>query len=215
MLVSVLAFAACVAVFLVLVIYTGRAHAEVSLDIEYYFLVRSCEDSTSAAVVGEVYAAGGAGYLDGDSVVLACYYTKADARRVCSLMEQKGEKVSIAFRELKSLELRGKDVSYGDRIEAAAKTAGSVARLLYDTANGLETGTLSQSSAKSNLKGAADALDGLISLNGEGIFERWNRALYAVASDVRGKSGGILFAKDVRFLQVSLCYALLGMERDF
>ncbi len=209
MLISASAFLACVALFIVLVVYTGRARADVALDLEFYFLVRDCNDSTSAAVVGEVYSAGGAGYLDGDSVILACYYTKADARRVCSLMEQKGEAVYVSARTLKSLTLRGGDTCYRDKIKENAGTVESVARLLYDTANGLETGKLSQSSANINLQGAADSLNGLISLNSESFFNAWNRRLYTVLAETREKAGEILFSKDLRYLQVSLCCALL------
>ena len=215
LIISVLAFIACLAIFLVLVFYTGRARADVTLDLKYYFLVRDCDDSTSAAVVGEVYSAGGAGYLDGESVILACYDAKADARRVCSLMEQKGETVHVTERELKSLTLRGDRARYGEKVKENAETAKSVARLLYDTANGLETGTLSQSLAKANVKGAADALNGLIARNGDKIFEAWNRTLYAVAADLRDVTGGLLFAKDVRYVQISLCCGLLAMDRCF
>lgn len=215
LLISVAAFAVCLAVFLVLVIYTGRPREEVSLGLEYYFLVRDCEESTSAAVVGEVYSFGGAGYLDGENVILACYYTKSDARRVCSLMEQRGENVYVQSRALKSLTLRGEDVNYKDRIAANAETAESVARLLYETANGLETGSLSQASAKNNLKGAADALNGLISMNDAPIFEKWNRKLYSAASAIRTGAGTLLFSKDVRYLQVELCLSLLAMDSCF
>ncbi len=215
MLISAFAFLACVAVFIVLVVYAGRARTDVALDLEYYFLVRNCSDSTSAAVVGEVYSSGGAGYLDGDSVILACYYTRADARRVCSLMEQKGEAVYVSVRSLKSITLRGKDAAYGDEVKQNVDTAASVAHLLYDTANGLETGKLSQSSAKTNLKGAADALNGLISCNDDSFFDAWNRKLYSAAAAIGAKKGEILFSKDVRYLQVSLCCALLELGSCF
>lgn len=213
--ISALAFLVCVAVFIVLVLYTGRARADVSLDLTYYFLVRDCEDSTSAAVVGEVYSAGGAGYLEGESVILACYYTKADARRVCSLMERRGEEVRVSSRSFDGLTLRGGDAAYRDKICENAETADSIARLLYDTANGLETGNISQSSAKTNFKGAEDALNGLISLNSEPIFQAWNRELYAAAAAIRERTGGILFAKDVRYVQISLCLSLLDLASCF
>ncbi len=214
-LISVFAFAACVAVFLVLVIYTGRARADVALGLEYYFLVRDCEDSTSAAVVGEVYSAGGAGYLYEDSVILACYYTKADARRVCSLMEQRGENVYVLARSADTLTLRGKDAELKDAVKGNADTAASAARLLYDTANGLETGSLSQTAAKANVIGAADALDGLISCNADRFFGAWNRTLFGLAQEMREKTREILFAKDVRYLQISLACTLLDAENYF
>lgn len=215
LIISVIAFAVCLAVFLVLVIYTGRPREEVDLGLEYYFLVRDCEESTSAAVVQEVYSYGGAGYLDGENVILACYYLKSDARRVCSLMEQRGESVYVQSRALKSITLRGESVKFRDEISANAQTAESVARLLYETANGLETGSLSQALAKNNLKGAADALNGLISLNVDPFFEKWNRELYSSASAIRTGAGTLLFSKDVRYLQVELCLSLLSMDSCF
>lgn len=215
LLVSVAAFACCVAVFLVLVVYAGRARAEIDVDLDCYFLVKNCEENTSAAVVGEVYSAGGAGYLYGDAVVIACYYTKADARRVCSLMEQRGEEVGILSRSFQSFTLRGERARLKDELLGGINTAVSVARLLYDTANGLEVGTLPQTAAKANLRGAADALDGLIAANSDPVFREWNRILYPVSRGAREKSRDILFSKDVRYLQVALSYAVLDVADAF
>lgn len=215
LLISVAAFVLCVAGFLVLVIFAGRPRADIDLGFDCHFLVRGCNDSTSAAVVGEVYSAGGAGYLYGESVILACYYTKADARRVCSLMEQAGEEVSVLSLSSEPFTLRGDDALLAEKVKGNAETVQSVARILYDTANGLERGTLGQTAAKANLKGAADALEGLVASNSEGLFARWNRTLGSIARRAREKARGILFAKDVRYLQVSLCCTLLDMKTCF
>ncbi len=208
--VSIAAFLLCIAVFVVLVIFTGRARADVDTELDCYFLVRNCDDSTSAAVVGEVYSAGGAGYLYGDSVIIACYYTKADARRVCSLLEGRGESVGILARSFEKLTLRGGDTEHKEEILGSIETAKSAARLLYDTANGLETGSLSQVSAKANVEGAADALEG-VAASDPSLLDRWDCVLYDVIRNAREKSRGILFSKDVRFLQVSLCCAVLNI----
>lgn len=215
LLIAVAAFALCVAGFLALIISAGRPREDVSLDFDCHFLVRGCSDSTSAAVVGEVYSAGGAGFLYGDSVILACYYTKADARRVCSLMEQAGEEVFVLSRSFENFTLRGDDARLAEKVKGNAETAQSAARLLYDTANGLERGAMSQTAAKANLKGVTDALEGLISSNEEGLFDRWDRTLEPIARQARERARGILFAKDVRYLQVSLSCALLDMKACF
>ena len=215
LLISIGAFICCVAAFIALAVFTGRARADVRLGLDYYFLVKECEDSTSAAVVGEVYSSGGAGYLYGDTVILACYYQKADARRVCSLMEARGEKVSVLCRSLDGITLRGEDAAFAEKVKNTASTAESVARLLYDTANALERGTADQKAAKGNVKGAADALEGLAAADSEPLFAKWDLAVRNVARAAREKSRDILFAKDVRYLQISLCCMLLDMGSYF
>ena len=213
--IAVGAFAILVGLFIGIVILAGSPVGRIEVDDEFYFLVRECRASTSAAVVGEVYAAGGAGYPDGDTVVLACYYSKADARRICSLMEDRGENVSVLDRAVPDITLRGDMAEAADRVLANYKTVDSCARLLFDAANGLERGSLTQKEAKAALGGVADSLKGLRTGNAGDGFSAWNRELYRLEREGRDRLDGILFAKDLRYLQVSLCYALLGMGSCF
>lgn len=208
-------FAILVGVFVGSAYLAGRGRERVSLDAEYYFLVKPCETSTAAAVAGEVYSAGGAGYLGGEGVYLACYYRKADARRVCSLMQRKGEAVEVDERSADDVVLSGGDVRYAEQIRGNAETVGSCARLFYDAANGLERGELSQSAARGAVRGAADALVGLKQGNTDGFFSKWNGILERIALQSREIAAGILFAKDLRYLQISLCFAVLGMNQCF
>ena len=116
---------------------------------------------------------------------------------------------------LDGITLRGEDAAFAEKVKNTASTAESVARLLYDTANALERGTADQKAAKGNVKGAADALEGLAAADSEPLFAKWDLAVRNVARAAREKSRDILFAKDVRYLQISLCCMLLDMGSYF
>ena len=126
-------------------------------------------------------------------------------------MERAGEEVTVLARSFEKLTLRGDKVGLKETLLGGISTVDSTARLLYDTANGLETGRLTQTAAKANIRGAADALDGLIAANGPALAA-WNSRLYEVSRRARENAAGILFAKDVRFLQAALLCSLLDLK---
>lgn len=214
------AFAAALAVFLLAVglfaaIFSGYGRsAFLDLDEEFYFLVKDCEAATASAVAGQVYHSGGAGYYfeadDGEFVALSCYYSREDAERVRKTLEERGEEVKIVSLGTKGFPIR--DGSQTEEIRSAIKTAETCARLCYDVANGLEETRLGQSEAKAALCGVTKALKGL---RGQTDFSRWNDALYAVQKRGEELGNGILFAKDLRCLQIELTLCILGAEEYF
>lgn len=208
-------FTALVLVFVGAVWWTGRDHARVAVEAEYYFLVRDCEETTSAAIVGEVYGAGGAGYLMGSSVVVACYYLRADAERVQTAMEGCGVETRVLEREGKIFSLNGKKAAQAAAIEANARTVDVCARVLYDGANGLERGSFTQEDARAAVRGVVDSLKGLRAGNTGSLYARWNAELYQVERDATEIARGILFSKDLRRLQVRLCLAVLDLGNYF
>ncbi len=193
--------------------FLGEKRGTVRLDRNFYFLVRPCEDSTSAAVVGEVYASGGAGVRDGQEVILACYPTASDARRVCSLLEQRGEEVYVVARTAESFTLRGRNAALLSEVQGNADTMLSCITLLYGAANDLERGG-GQAAARAATEGVCASIGGLEEGNTQPVFTAWNRELYALRRE--GESlDGILFAKDLRALQIRLALALIGMKNRF
>lgn len=219
-------FVAAIAVFLVVVgafigvfRWYGRAYVRVSHEREYYFLVQTCEDATVSAVAGQVYFSGGAGYeLEAEGkrcVAIACYFRRTDAERIQSAMREKGVAAEILSLSGSDFALEGENAGYADRVTGNLETAETCARILFDTANGLERLELSQDEAHTAVRGVVKALKGLRAQNAAPLFSRWNAAL--VTAESRGKelAEGILFAKDLRYLQTSLCHAIVRADSYF
>ncbi len=209
-------FAATVFLFLAAVSCVKRDEKVVNFEAKYYFLVENCEDTTAAAVAGTVYGRGGAGVLlGGRAVVVACYYTVQDAERVQSAMSEKGTVTRIEEVSAKKFALKGGNAAYCGRVEANAATVETCARLLYDTANGLERAELGQSAAKAAAHGAASSLAGLAEGNAGAFFDRWNAELLAAKRSCKEVEGGLVFAKDLRRIQAQLLCALVGLGAYF
>ncbi len=218
---SAATFLAALAVFLLTVglfvgvfFWYGRDYARVSAEREYYFLVRDCEETTAAAVAGQVYLSGGAGFrLDtagGSCVVLACYFRVTDAERVQSAMEEKEIATRILTLSGSDFVLEGKNAAQKSRVEGNLETAETCARILYDTANGLERADLSQEEARVAVRGVVKALKGLRGGNEENLFGLWNVRLAAAERRGTEIADGILYAKDLRYLQAELCLAIVN-----
>lgn len=190
-----------------------------TLKQKYWFLVRDCEDSTAAAIIGNTYLSGGAGFLietgGRQSVVIACYYTEVSAKSVQRSMEEKGIETRILNYAPSDFTLKGNSSSCKDKIIANADTADTCAKILYDAANALERTQISQEEARAAVRGAISSLQGLRAGNSENCFSQWNTVL--VNAERRGKeiASGIIFAKDLRYLQVQLCFFVSNMVDYF
>lgn len=208
-------FVFTVILFIGIFCWYGRAYARIAFPQEYWFLVRACEESTAAAVVGSVYLSGGAGYLIEEggeqSVVLACYYTQTSAESVQSHLNGKGVETRILHLEPHDLALNGKNAAQSARIEANASLADSCAKILYETANKLELTEYSQEEARAAVRGVVSSLAGLRAGNEGSFYELWNAVLFGAERQGAELAEGILFAKDIRYLQVRLCYAIVNI----
>ena len=209
-------FVVCACLFLAVFWWNGRDYTELTLEEEYYLLVRDCKTTTASAVSGQVYLSGGAGYLIGeDTVVVACYFTKNDAEFVQETMRAKGGETHILEYKPEALYLYGDRAVEAAAIQSNAKTADTCARILFDTANGLERSTLTQDEARTAVRGVVSSLKGLREGNEGDIYARWNTALQRTERRGRELSSGILFAKDLRYLQVELCVAVSEISQMF
>ena len=209
-----------VCLFVGLFWWYGRDYARVTLQKTYYFLVRDCEDTTASAVAGQVYLSGGAGYLlEGtagqSSVVLSCYFNVADAERVQSSMQGKGIETELLSFSTEEFVLQGEKTKFKKSVEQNVETVETCARILYETANGLERTDTSQEEARAAVRGVVSSLKGLRQGNEEQIFSLWNHSLVNAEKRGREIAEGILFAKDLRYLQVELCMAILKTSEYF
>ena len=197
--------------------WNGRAYAKVSLEEKYYLLVQDCESTTASVVAGQIYSSGGAGYLldTGDVVALACYFNERDAEFVQGVMEEKGVETRIVEISPEDFALNGKRAEERAHITANANTVDTCARILYDTANGLERTELTQAEARAALTGVIKSLKGLRESNGGDVYGLWNTVLYEAERQGREVAAGILFAKDLRYIQIRLCLAISGIGNYF
>lgn len=212
-------FAVLLCLFVGYLFWCGKDYARVSFSQKYWLLVRECEETTASAIVGESYVLGGAGNLvevNGTRVVaLSCYYTERDANLVQRSMEGKGVVTQIIPLAPEDLELRGDSVREEKRILANAETIDACARILYDTANGLERTECSQDEARAALKGVLSSLKGLQDGNEGEAYALWNNALENVRRRGEETVQGILFARDLRYLQVQLCITVTNVKNYF
>ena len=201
------------------VFWCGRDYARVSFPQKYWLLVRDCEDTTAAAVTGQSYISGGAGYyLETEreqSVALACYYRESTAQSVQRNMREKGVETRLLVLSPPDLSLSGSDAAQAKRIAANAETLDSCARILYDTANGLERATLSQEEARAAVKGVTASLKGLSGGNDGSFYATWNGELEKARRRGVELAQGILFAKDLRYLQIELCVLVANVNNYF
>ncbi len=214
---ALLLFMIVIGIFLAVFQCKGKKTATVSLGQKYFFLVRDCDTLTAGVVAGDSYLAGGAGYLleEEDAVVLACYYKKTDATFVEGTMSANGVEVRVLEREAKDFYLNGKKAEAKGLIEANAQTLDEISRILYDAANGLERSSVTQEGARAAVTGAVKSLGGLLTENGEGTFALWNVVLRRAMRRGREIAAGILFSKDLRYLQIELCLAVLSIGEYF
>lgn len=201
-----------VGLFVGMFVWYGRDETTLSLGREYYFLVRECEDATASAVAGQVYLSGGAGYLLTDGgrscVVLSCYFRLTDAERVQGALAEKGIEAEILTLSTKDFSASAADKQL---IEDNVATAETCARILYDAANGLERAEFTQDEARAAVRGAASSLKGL----SQGSFPLWNAELVRAEHKAREICEGILFAKDLRYLEAELLLAIVRADVYF
>lgn len=201
-------FLGTVCLFVGIFCWYGTGCVRIEFSETYYLLVRTCEKTTSAAVVGDVSSSGGAGILYNDhSVVIACYFEEADALVVCATLTDRFE-ASVMTARSKPLYLFGKDRKCAERIRSNIRTADACARLLFDTANGLSNTEYSQEEATARVEGVAKAIAGLCIENSADLFGEWNVCLRAIGDEAHSVADGIVFAKNVRTLQTKLCIAV-------
>ena len=197
----------------------GRDYAKVSLNKKYYFLVRDCEDTTASAVAGQVYLSGGAGYLleraGENAVVLSCYFKQTDGERIQGMMREKGVDTRLLVLSTEVFALNGSNALLLKRVEENVDTVETCARILYETANNLERTSISQAEARAAVKGVISSLKGLRQENGDDSFSLWNHCLLKAERRGIEITEGILFAKDLRYLQVELCLMILSAHQYF
>lgn len=202
-------FAVLLCFFVGVFAHGGRRDAVIGA--RYFFLVRECTEATAGAVAGESYASGGAGYLldAEDAVVLACYYEEEVAASVEASMSANGVSVRVLEYALDRFTPSTSQEGEIAAIEQSAAALDDLTRMLYTVANGLERGEVTQAEASASLGGIS------VSLSGLAKGRAWEHDLSDAAHRAREIAAGIVFSKDVRYLQVQLCFCVLHLPAYF
>lgn len=184
----------------------------------FYFLVS--EEENVPASAWDAYLGGGGGYVMSrgktEYAVLSCYFNETDARTVKNNLGNK--KISAAVLEESGGMLYFKKRSEkqnAEKIAGCFRTMGSCIRLLYDIANSAETGEYTQQAAQAFAFGRERR-----SFPSRGREPR--RRLYGdfrlrlpVRFELSEIVRGIVYAKDIRYLQVSLSDSYLTLAEEF
>lgn len=195
----------------------GQNFARIGFSKSYYFLIVSCTATSAVVVSGDIYASGGAGYYmeEENAVAIACYFKETSAQSVQRNLQAKGTQTELVKRSAANLVFRGKKSGYKQQIESTLETVDLLAHILYDTANGLERSELTQKQAKAAVEGVASSLSGLRGVGSDEFFFGWNTGLSEAERRAKELSQGLLFSKDLRYLQAMLCDKIVRMADYF
>ncbi len=210
-------FVGTIVFFVAIVALGGQEYTRVAFSKTYYFLVKSCSETSLPVVSQDIYSAGGAGYyLEGDdAVAIACYFKETSAQSVQRNLQSEGTETELLKRESGELILRGKKSGFKPLVESNLETVDQLAHILYDTANGLERSEISQREAKAAVEGVASSLKGLREGNRDEFFTAWNMGIREAERRSAELTQGLLFAKDLRYVQTMLCDKTVNLTNYF
>lgn len=182
----------------------------------FYFVCYKTEDNavSASSVSNAVSSYGGAGYIleyNGNFyVTVSCYYSGKDADSVSNSLKKKNLNCSVLKVETKEYPLNaGCSESVSKLYKGNLETLQSLSSIAYNCANALDTGEYGQSQAKSAISGIATSLKGLLNSNKDNCFSPHLRRLIAVCEDA---SGGIIYSKDLRKLQIAIADTIINIK---
>ncbi len=209
----VIAITVTVAVILTVVSCSG---SKINFKTTFYFVCYAVEDNAISAgsISNAVSNYGGAGYVleyDGAFfVTVSCYYTERDAKSVCESLKRRDLECEVLKIEtdeyaLKSTAARKNAQLYTGNLN----TLNSLSTLAYECANALDTGTYSQSKAKSVLASLESGLKGLLNANSENCF---STAIRRLLTECKNLEGSYIYSKDMRKLQIVIADSIINAE---
>lgn len=182
----------------------------------YYFICyRIADNSVSAGSISDTVASyGGAGYVlyheNNYYVTVSCYYAENEAKSVCAGLKKREFDCFVLEKKTESYKLKS---SYAKKNAELYKgnlnTLNSLSRLAYDCANGLDTGLYGQSEAKEILGEIKKGIYGLCGFNTDNCFTRPLNELKDICEE---KSGGYVYAKNMRYLQIAIADRVICAE---
>ncbi len=190
----------------------------VDLTRTFYFLVS--EEENAPASAENIYLDGGAGYVMSrgktDYAVISCYFNETDAKTVKNNLDRKKIASSVIAESGGKLYLKKRSEKLrAEQLAGCFRTLDSCISLLYDIANGAERGTYTQQALKRSLSAVKGVLSCLSEENRGGIFTDISVCAAKASEKIGEFSRGIIYAKDVRYVQVYLSDSYLRLASDF
>lgn len=185
------------------------------LSVSYYFVCCYIKDNALSASTLSVTVSsyGGAGYVleyDGAYyVTVACYYTEREANTVCASLNRRELNCTVIAAEREEFSLLSRNAR--DRAELYTgnlNTLHSLSRLAYDCANGLDTGSYTQSTAKGVISDVENGLKGLKNANNNCFSGEIERLL----AECSQAANGYVYSKNLRRLQIAIIDCILNVE---
>ncbi len=206
-------FIAVIGVYLVSFVFRTE---EFKVERTVYFLVLPAEEATSSVVVQDIYVSGGAGYVFSHKatqyVALAAYNNEWAAKNVQGTLEKKGKQTQILPLEIDTFYFKSKkEKEIKGAVEGCINTLLQCADLLYTTANGLETTRFTQGEARQIITELQSVFNGLKTTAAPQTEDLLNFA----SKKCREITSGIIYAKDVRYLQLFLLEGVYGLQETF
>lgn len=182
--------------------------------VYYYVCYRIADNSVSASSLsGTVASYGGAGYIleDGGSyfITVSCYYTERDAETVCASLKRRDLNCCVIKIQTDGYKLQGRAAKKNAELYLGnLNTLDALSRVAYECANGLDNG-MNQSKAADTAKSIENSLNALLKANGGNCFTKTIENLLA---EYRDKTGGYIYSKDMRYLQIAITDAVIKAE---
>ena len=182
----------------------------------FYLLAVPIKEQSVSVSVQDVYTGGGAGYALNHGgkcyVVLSAYPTQAEAKTVQNLPQNKQKDMQIVALQVNTLYFNTKsERAVKESIQRGVRTLLNCIDILYQTANAIDTAQYTQRQA-------------------QGILREVHRTVSALQKDAPWQIGelllqagqkcmqtlqGIIYAKDVRYLQIHLCEGIYSLQNVF
>ncbi len=182
----------------------------------YFFVCYAMRDNavSASSISSAVSEYGGAGYIleydDTFYVTVACYYTENDAEKICDNLKKRNLNCSVLKIEKETYALQSDTANKcAELYRGNLNTLNSLSTLAYECANALDTGEYNQSKATAVVSSIKSGLNGLLSANTDNCFTQNLRRLCAECNDV---SGGYIYSKDMRRLQIAIADAVINAE---
>ncbi|MBQ9081774.1 MAG: hypothetical protein IJY26_03985 [Clostridia bacterium] len=189
---------------------------EFSVNRTFYFLVLDAKEETVDVLSQDAYVGGGAGYAftykSAHYVALASYPSETQAKTVQDTLEKKGTQTKILPLELNTLYFTTKAQRENKaQIEGCVNTLLQCITLLYNTANGVDTVQYTQREARAII----NELQAVFKELRQNSPPQTESLLGGAERKCREITVGIVYAKDIRYLQLFLSEGLYNLQTVF
>lgn len=202
-----------VAIALVPLFVCSCTGSKITFTAKFYFVCyKSQDDAHSASSVSSaVQSLGGAGYvIDSDGryyIAFACYYDEDKAQSVCSSLKESGLECTVLAVETQSYDIA--DEEHSELYSGCLETLCQIADIMYNLANSLDEGSLSQLGARDIILSCMLPLRALCR---QPLTETLKENITYILDEMAEAAEGFVYARDVRALQIALCDCVINAQ---